>query len=60
MGYGPVEYGKAGLIALSGGKRAGKVFLFRADMDALPIKEEAEINFASANGCQHPAHISLL
>lgn len=53
MGYEPMECGKAGLIALAGGKRAGKVCLLRADMDALPIKEEADIDFASANGCMH-------
>ena len=27
--------------------------MIRADMDALPIKEEAEVDFASANGCMH-------
>lgn len=53
MGYEPKECGKAGLTALAGGKREGKVFLLRADMDALPIKEEAEVDFASSNGCMH-------
>ena len=53
MGYEPKECGKAGLTALAGGKKEGKVFLLRADMDALPIKEEAEVDFASSNGCMH-------
>ena len=34
MGYEPIECGKAGLIALAGGKKEGKVFLIRGDMDA--------------------------
>lgn len=53
MGYEPLECGKSGLVALAGGKKAGKVFLLRADMDALPIREEAEVDFASGNGCMH-------
>lgn len=28
-------------------------FLLRSDMDALPIREEAEISFRSENGCMH-------
>lgn len=53
MGYKPVECGKAGLVALAGGKKEGKVFLIRGDMDALPITEEADVDFASQNGCMH-------
>lgn len=53
MGYDPQPCGKAGLVALAGGKKSGKVFLIRADMDALPIREEADIDFASTNGCMH-------
>lgn len=53
MGYEPKECGKSGLVALAGGKKEGKVFLIRADMDALPIKEEADVDFASDNGCMH-------
>ena len=53
MGYEPVECGKAGLVALAGGKKKGKVFLLRGDMDALPIKEEADVDFPSTNGCMH-------
>lgn len=64
MGYEPVTCGKAGLVALAGGKKPGKVFLIRADMDALPIKEEAEVEFSSSNGnmhaCGHDMHTAML
>lgn len=53
MGYEPALCGKSGLVALAGGKKEGKVFLIRADMDALPIREEADVEFASSNGCMH-------
>ena len=53
MGYKPIHCGKAGIIAIAGGKKQGKTFLIRGDMDALPIKEEAEVEFASQNGCMH-------
>lgn len=53
MGYTPVECGRAGLVALAGGKKPGKVFLIRGDMDALPIREESGEEFASQNGCMH-------
>ncbi|MBD5542944.1 MAG: amidohydrolase [Lachnospiraceae bacterium] len=64
MGYEPRECGKAGLVALAGGKKSGKVFMLRADMDALPIREEAEVAFPSTNGnmhaCGHDMHTSML
>ena len=64
MGYEPLKCGKAGLVALAGGKKSGKVFLIRADMDALPIQEAAEVDFASANGsmhaCGHDMHTAML
>ena len=53
MGYEPQICGKAGLVALAGGRRPGNVFLIRGDMDALPIREEADVSFASENGCMH-------
>lgn len=64
MGYEPKECGKAGLVALAGGKKPGKVFLIRGDMDALPIKEEADIDFPSTNGkmhaCGHDMHTTMM
>ncbi|MGN1097373.1 MAG: M20 family metallopeptidase [Clostridia bacterium] len=63
-GYEPRDCGKAGIVAIAGGKKPGKVFMLRADMDALPIKEEAEVDFCSANGrmhaCGHDMHTAML
>lgn len=64
MGYEPQECGKAGLTVTAGGKKPGKVFLIRGDMDALPIKEEADVEFASDNGkmhaCGHDMHAAMM
>ena len=64
MGYQPVPCGKAGLIVLAGGKRKGRVFLLRADMDGLPIHEEADVEFACTSGrmhaCGHDLHTAML
>ena len=64
MGIEPVDCGKAGVVALVGGKKPGKVFMLRADMDALPVKEESGEPFASQNGkmhaCGHDMHTSML
>lgn len=64
IGIEPIPCGKAGLVGLIGGKRPGKVFLLRADMDALPIVEEADVEFVSTNGkmhaCGHDTHTAML
>lgn len=65
LGYTPAEVGKAGLIALCGGKKSGKTILLRADMDALPIYEEADIDYRSEtggkmHGCGHDMHTAML
>lgn len=64
MGYEPEHCGKAGLTVLAGGKKPGKVFLLRADMDALPMTEEADVDFAAVNGnmhaCGHDMHTAML
>jgi hippurate hydrolase len=52
MGIQPHDCGKAGIVATVG-TRPGQVFLLRADMDGLPIREEADVPFASQNGCMH-------
>lgn len=63
MGYTVQECGKAGLVTTVG-KRGGKVILLRADMDALPIAEEADVDFACQNGrmhaCGHDMHTAML
>ena len=42
----------------------GNFYLFRADIDALPIKEETGVSFASTNNfmhaCGHDVHTSIL
>lgn len=64
MGYEPEMCGKAGIVAMAGGKKEGKVFLIRGDMDALPIKEEADVDFPSTNGkmhaCGHDMHTTMM
>lgn len=64
MGYEPAMCGKSGIIALAGKKKSGKVFLIRGDMDALPIKEESDVDFASDNGkmhaCGHDMHTTMM
>ena len=63
MGYTVQECGKAGLVTTVG-KPGGKVILLRADMDALPIAEEADVDFACQNGrmhaCGHDMHTAML
>ena len=64
MGYEPQPCGRAGLVALAGTGKEGKVFMLRADMDGLPITEEADVDFASKNGkmhaCGHDMHTAML
>lgn len=65
MGYTPQECGKCGLVALAGSKKKGRTILIRADMDALPIEEEAEVEYRSEtpgrmHGCGHDMHTAML
>ena len=65
MGYEPVECGRCGLIALAGNQESKKTFLLRADMDALPILEQSDIDFPSKNdgqmhACGHDLHTAML
>ena len=45
MGYEPKDCGKAGVIALAGGKKPGKTILLRGDMDALRPFEKPAADF---------------
>lgn len=63
MGYEPQEICPSGIVALVG-KKKGKTFLLRADMDALPMVEENTLPFKSTNGnmhaCGHDLHTAML
>ncbi|MEI3218979.1 MAG: M20 family metallopeptidase [Lachnoclostridium sp.] len=64
MGYEPQDCGKAGVVVNAGGKKVGKVFLIRGDMDALPMQEQADVDFPSETGkmhaCGHDMHATML
>ena len=65
MGYEPQDCGKAGIVALAGGKKPGKTILLRADMDALPLQETLDLPYASRtpgkmHGCGHDLHTTML
>ena len=65
MGYEPKDCGRAGIVALAGGKKPGKTILLRADMDALPLQEMTGLDFASQtpgkmHGCGHDMHTAML
>lgn len=54
-----------GIVAIVEGFHPGKTIALRADMDALPIKEENSISFASQNpgwmhACGHDVHMAIL
>lgn len=64
LGYEPKEIAKSAVTATVGGKKPGKVFLLRADMDALPIVEEADVEYKSKtnnmHACGHDFHTAML
>lgn len=64
---------KTGVVGILRGRQPGPVIALRADMDALPVKERANLTFASKekseyNGqtvdvmhaCGHDAHVAML
>ena len=63
------EVGRTGVVGLLNGtaprKGPGKVVGLRADMDALPILEENEVDYVSLNdgvmhACGHDSHVTML
>lgn len=64
IGCEPKRVGRCGVVTTIG-KPGGKVFLLRADMDALPIQEDSGLEFASqvpnkAHCCGHDLHTAML
>ena len=53
LGYSTRPCGPSGIVAMAGQPGRGKVLLLRADMDALPIREDTDLAFRSTNGCAH-------
>lgn len=63
MGYEPEHIGDSSIVATAG--QGEKTFLIRADMDALPIKEETGLEFCSEvdgcmHACGHDCHAAML
>lgn len=57
--------GGTGVLGLLKGSKKGKVVALRADMDALPVKELAEVEFRSEvdgvmHACGHDTHMAML
>ena len=62
----PHEIGiaKTGIVALVRGDRSGPVLAIRADMDALPIHEENDLDYKSKHpgkmhACGHDGHVAI-
>ena len=64
IGLEPKEICKSGVTALIEGKKPGKTYLLRADMDALSMNEENVLEFVSktnaAHNCGHDMHTAIL
>lgn len=63
-GYEPEEICNSGIVTTISGKKPGKTFMLRADMDALNVNEATSCSFKSTNGkmhaCGHDMHTAML
>ncbi len=58
-------FAKTGLIAILRGAKPGKTVMLRADMDALPVQELADVPYKSEkdglmHGCAHDGHMASM
>ena len=65
MGIESTEICKSGVLGIIKGKKPGKTYLLRADMDALPMNEDNKLPFKSvkegkAHNCGHDMHAAML
>lgn len=64
LGYEPKQICDSGIVATVTGKDTGRCILLRADMDALAVREQADVPFRSQNGamhaCGHDMHTAML
>lgn len=65
MGIPFVTMANYGTVATIGGKKLGKCVLLRADMDALAVQEENDVEYASTkpgimHACGHDSHSAML
>jgi amidohydrolase len=65
MGIDTKRCSKTGLTAMIRGKKPGKTIALRADIDALPIQENADVPFRSLypgkmHACGHDCHAAML
>ncbi len=64
LGLKPIELSKSSLVVNIEGDNPGKVFMLRADMDALPMPEDNDLDFKCTTGtnhaCGHDLHTTML